>query len=164
MDFEVRQCFWKTRPKFHWLTPSLSCIISWHIPAFLWRANSLWPSDAIWRQGLDLGSGVFRSLDTKVIILRATLISPSGYQVKHIIFIEPHTFQSHHQGNMVYRSRFDATLPIFKKKCFPLCQTYKPTIIQVRFPKSGPTYRGQVINPRHQTPQGQSVAKPGTPL
>ena len=23
---------------------------------------------------------------------------------------------------------------------------------------------GQVVNPRHQTPQGQSVAKPGTPL
>ena len=22
----------------------------------------------------------------------------------------------------------------------------------------------QVVNPRHQTPQGQSVAKPGTPL
>ena len=29
---------------------------------------------------------------------------------------------------------------------------------------SGPTYRGQVVNSRHQTPQGQSVAKPGTPL
>ena len=27
--------------------------------------------------------------------------------------------------------------------------------------KSGPTYRVQVVNPRHQTPQGQSVAKPG---
>ena len=26
-----------------------------------------------------------------------------------------------------------------------------------------PTYRRQVVNPRHQTPQGQSVAKPGTP-
>ena len=32
------------------------------------------------------------------------------------------------------------------------------------YQKSGPTYRGQVVNPRHQTPQGQSVAKPGTPL
>ena len=32
------------------------------------------------------------------------------------------------------------------------------------FKKSGPTYRGQVVNPRHQPPQGQSVAKPGTPL
>ena len=33
-----------------------------------------------------------------------------------------------------------------------------------RFPKGGPTYRGQVVNPRHQKPQGQSVAKPETPL
>ena len=30
---------------------------------------------------------------------------------------------------------------------------------QTRFPKSGPTDRGQVVNLRHQTPQGQSVAK-----
>ena len=30
--------------------------------------------------------------------------------------------------------------------------------------KGGPTCRKQVINPRHQTPQGQSVAKPETPL
>ena len=33
-----------------------------------------------------------------------------------------------------------------------------------RFPKGGPTYRRQVVNPRHQTPQGQSVTKPDTPL
>ena len=35
------------------------------------------------------------------------------------------------------------------------------------FQKSGPTswtYRGQVVDPCHQTPQGQSVAKPETPL
>ena len=32
------------------------------------------------------------------------------------------------------------------------------------FPKGQPTYTRQVVNPRHQTPQGQSVAKPGTPL
>ena len=25
-------------------------------------------------------------------------------------------------------------------------------------------HQQQVVNPRHQTPQGQSVAKPGTPL
>ena len=29
--------------------------------------------------------------------------------------------------------------------------------------KKGPKYTGQVVSPRHQTPQGQSVAKPGTP-
>ena len=30
--------------------------------------------------------------------------------------------------------------------------------------KGGPTCRRQVVNPRHQTPQGQSVANPETPL
>ena len=39
-----------------------------------------------------------------------------------------------------------------------------PLSFQTRFPKSGPTHWRQVGNPRHQTPQGQSVAKPGTPL
>ena len=33
-----------------------------------------------------------------------------------------------------------------------------------QFPKGGPTCRRQVINLRHQMPQGQSVAKPETPL
>ena len=32
------------------------------------------------------------------------------------------------------------------------------------FQKNVPTYIRQVVNPRHQTPQGQSFAKPGTPL
>ena len=32
------------------------------------------------------------------------------------------------------------------------------------FPKTGPTYRRRVVNPRHQTSQGQSVAKPGTQI
>ena len=43
----------------------------------------------------------------------------------------------------------------------------KPTaqlLFKIRFPKGGPTRRRQVVNPRHQTPQGQSVAKPETPL
>ena len=43
----------------------------------------------------------------------------------------------------------------------------KPTaqlLFKIRFPKGGPTCRRQVANPRHQTPQGQSVAKPETPL
>ena len=48
-----------------------------------------------------------------------------------------------------------------QQNCFPLCQTYKPTIIlKLDFQKVDQ----QVVNPRHQTPQGQSVAKPGTPL
>ena len=43
----------------------------------------------------------------------------------------------------------------------------KPTaqlLFKIRFPKDGPTCRRQVVNPRHQTPQGQSVAKPETPM
>ena len=43
----------------------------------------------------------------------------------------------------------------------------KPTaqlLFESRFLKGGPTCRRQVVNPRHQTPQGQSVAKPETPL
>ena len=43
----------------------------------------------------------------------------------------------------------------------------KPTaqlLFKIRFPKGGATCRRQVVNPPHQTPQGQSVAKPETPL
>ena len=37
-------------------------------------------------------------------------------------------------------------------------------LFKIRFPKGGPTCRRQGVNPRHQTPQGQSVAKTETPL
>ena len=40
---------------------------------------------------------------------------------------------------------------------------YKP-LFKIRFPKSGLTYRKQVVDPRHQTPQKQSVPKTETPL
>ena len=43
----------------------------------------------------------------------------------------------------------------------------KPTaqlLFKIRFPKGGPTCRRQAVNPQHQTPQGQPVAKPETPL
>ena len=42
----------------------------------------------------------------------------------------------------------------------------KPTaqlLFKNRFPKGGPTGRRLMVNPRHQTPQGQPVAKPETP-
>ena len=42
-------------------------------------------------------------------------------------------------------------------------QYVKPTaqlVFKNRFSKGGPTCRRQVVNPRHQTSQGQSVAKP----
>ena len=39
-----------------------------------------------------------------------------------------------------------------------------PLPFQTKFPNSGQTYRKYVVNPRPQTPQGQSAAKPETPL
>ena len=49
------------------------------------------------------------------------------------------------------------------KKIRYIIHHVKPTaqlLFKIRFPKGGLTCRGQVVNPRHQTPQGQSVAKP----
>ena len=43
-------------------------------------------------------------------------------------------------------------------------QTYIPTLILKCEPKSGLSCRRQVVHPRPQTPQGESVAKPETPL
>ena len=37
-------------------------------------------------------------------------------------------------------------------------------LFQTRYPKSEPTYRRQVTNPRRQTPRGQPIAKPRTRL
>ena len=51
-----------------------------------------------------------------------------------------------------------------KNRRFSWCQTYKQLSLKTTLPKRGPTYRRKVVNPWHQTPQGQSVAKPGTLL
>ena len=43
----------------------------------------------------------------------------------------------------------------------------KPTaqlLFKIRFLKGGPACRKQMVNPRHQTPQEQPVAKPEHPL
>ena len=56
--------------------------------------------------------------------------------------------------------------PLSEPTMTHICVT-RPTaqlLFKIRFPKGGPTCRRQVVNPRHQTPQGQSVAKPETPL
>ena len=39
-----------------------------------------------------------------------------------------------------------------------------PLSFQTRFLKNEPTYRRQVVDPQHQTTQGQSVAEPEAPL
>ena len=46
-----------------------------------------------------------------------------------------------------------------KKVVIHYVKLRNPLSIQTKFPKSWPTYRTQVVNQRHQTPQGQSVAK-----
>ena len=46
----------------------------------------------------------------------------------------------------------------------PLHQTYTLTVVWKYMPKIGPFNRRQVVHPRPQTPQGESVAKPETPL
>ena len=54
-----------------------------------------------------------------------------------------------------------------KKKLRYIIHYVKPTaqlLFKIWFPKGGPTCRRQVVNPQHQTPQGQSVAKPETTL
>ena len=39
----------------------------------------------------------------------------------------------------------------------------KPLSFHTRFPKSGPTHSRQVLNPQHQTPQGQSITNHDPP-
>ena len=51
-----------------------------------------------------------------------------------------------------------------QKSCFLYVKLTNLLSFSTRFPKSVPTYRRQVVNPRHRTPQGQSVAKPGNQL
>ena len=51
-----------------------------------------------------------------------------------------------------------------KKGVFLYVKLTNPLLLKTRFPKSGPTYSRQVVNPRHRTPHEQSVAKPETPM
>ena len=46
-----------------------------------------------------------------------------------------------------------------KQKQSSTMQNLSDQLFKIRFPKGGLTYRRQVVNPRNQTPQGQSVAK-----
>ena len=53
-----------------------------------------------------------------------------------------------------------------EKRRFPVCQIDKPTVVKTNLKKvvQHTEYIRQVINPRPQAPQRQSVAKPGTSL
>ena len=48
----------------------------------------------------------------------------------------------------------------YKENTIHYAKTTAQLSFKSRFPKNGPTYRRQVVTPRHQTPEGQSVAKP----
>ena len=48
-----------------------------------------------------------------------------------------------------------------KKYVLHYVKLITPLSFQTRFSKRQPAYNGQVVNPLRQTPQAQSVAKPG---
>ena len=52
---------------------------------------------------------------------------------------------------------------ISKKNDAPYYRTHRP-LYRVDLPQIGPTYKEQVVNPRHQSPQGQPLTRPETPL
>ena len=66
----------------------------------------------------------------------------------------------------MYQDIYNCICQNTQKKRF-IIHYVKPTaqlLFKIRFPKGGPTCRRQVGNPRHQTPQGLSFAKPETAL
>ena len=70
------------------------------------------------------------------------------------------------KNDMMYHDIYNCICQNTKKIRF-IIHYVKPTaqlLFRIRFPKGGPTCRRQVVNPLHQTSQGQSVAKPETPL
>ena len=70
------------------------------------------------------------------------------------------------KNDMMFHDIYNCICQNTKKIRF-IIHYVKPTaqlLFRIRFPKGGPTCRRQVVNPRHQTSQGQSVAKPETPL
>ena len=64
-----------------------------------------------------------------------------------------------HRWSPIARGQWCRALMLPALSAWTICQTF-----QAWFLKRGPTYRRQVVNPRQQTQQGQSVAKPGPPL
>ena len=80
-------------------------------------------------------------------------------QIKNKIKIKP-------RNDLMYQDIYNCICQNTKKIRL-IIHYVKPTaqlLFKIWFPKGGPTCRRQVVNPRHQTPQGQSVAKPETPL
>ena len=71
-------------------------------------------------------------------------------------------YERNNKGN-IWATYKDSNEKInINKNSSPLCQTYTPTFIYKHKPKIGPSHRRQVVHPRPQTPQVESVAKPET--
>ena len=71
------------------------------------------------------------------------------------------------KNDLMYQDIYNCLCQNTHKKVIYIIHYVKPTaqlLFKIPFPKSRPTCRRQVVNPRHQTPQGHSVAKPETPL
>ena len=64
------------------------------------------------------------------------------------------------KNDMMYQDIYNCICQNTTKYTKPTAQL----VFKNQFPKGGPTCRRQVVNPRHQTSQGQSDAKPETPL
>ena len=68
------------------------------------------------------------------------------------------------KNDMMYHDIYNCICQNTKKFIIHYVKPTAQLLFRIRFPKGGPTCRRQVVNPRHQTSQGQSVAKPETPL
>ena len=70
------------------------------------------------------------------------------------------------KNDMMYQDIYNCICQNTKKLRY-IVHYVKPTaqlLFKIRFPKGGPPCRRQVVNLRHQTPQGQLVEMPETPL
>ena len=70
------------------------------------------------------------------------------------------------KNDVMYQDIYNCICQNTKKSKYTIqyVKTTAQLVFKNRFPKDGPTCRRQVVNPRHQTSQGQSVANPETPL
>ena len=70
------------------------------------------------------------------------------------------------KNEMMYQNIYSCICQNTKRWRYTI-QYVRPTaqlVFKNQFPNGGPTCKRQVVNPRRQTSQGQSIAKPETPL
>ena len=94
-------------------------------------------------------------------------VTPKMFPFDDVIMCSPHLEVNIKPKNYVMYQEIYNCICQNTKKWRNTIHHVTPTaqlLFKSRFPKGGPTCRKQVFNPRHQTPQGQSVAKPETEL